>query len=81
VFLLLNSLASKFSSQGHFHTLQLLNISQFLFCPVRLSQRYSVGVIKSTISLKERVRSVAARASYNVCEVCSQCSCNSTLTD
>ena len=28
----LNSLGSEFSSQGHFHTLQLLNIPQFLFC-------------------------------------------------
>ena len=27
-----NSLGSKFSSQGHFHTLQLLNVPQFLFC-------------------------------------------------
>ena len=34
--ILLNSLWSEFSSQGHFHTLQLLhvNISQFLFCRV-----------------------------------------------
>jgi len=30
----LNSLGSEFSSQGHFHTLQLLNIPQFLFCQV-----------------------------------------------
>ena len=29
---LLNSLGPKFSSQGHFHSLQLLNIPQFLFC-------------------------------------------------
>ena len=29
-----NSLGSEFSSQGHFHTLQLLNIPQFLFCQV-----------------------------------------------
>jgi len=27
----LNSLGPKFSSQGHFHSLQLLNVSQFLF--------------------------------------------------
>ena len=26
-----NSLGPKFSSQGHFHSLQLLNVSQFLF--------------------------------------------------
>jgi len=30
----LNSIGSKFSSQGHFHSLELLNISQFLFCQV-----------------------------------------------
>jgi len=30
----LNSLGSKFSSQGHFHSLQLLNVPQFLFCQV-----------------------------------------------
>ena len=30
----LNSLGSEFSSQGHFHTLQLLNVPQFLFCRV-----------------------------------------------
>jgi len=29
-----NSLGSEFSSQGHFHTLQLLNVPQFLFCRV-----------------------------------------------
>ena len=29
--LLINSLGPKFSSQGHFHSLQLLNIPQFLF--------------------------------------------------
>jgi len=29
---LINSLGSMFSSQGHFHTLQLLNVPQFLFC-------------------------------------------------
>ena len=28
---MLNSLGPKFSSQGHFHSIQLLNISQFLF--------------------------------------------------
>ena len=28
---LLNSLGPKFSSQGHFHSLQLLNVPQFLF--------------------------------------------------
>ena len=28
----INSLGPKFSSQGHFHSLQLLNIPQFLFC-------------------------------------------------
>jgi len=27
----LNSLGPKFSSQGHFHSLQLLNVPQFLF--------------------------------------------------
>ena len=32
--ILLNSLGSEFSSQGHFHTQQLLNIPQFLFCQV-----------------------------------------------
>ena len=29
-----NSLGSEFSSQGHFYTLELINISQFLFCQV-----------------------------------------------
>ena len=29
-----SSLGSEFSSQGHFHTLQLLNVPQFLFCRV-----------------------------------------------
>jgi len=28
----INSLGSKFSSQGHFHSLQLLNVPRFLFC-------------------------------------------------
>ena len=28
---LFNSLGPKFSSQGHFHSLQLLNVPQFLF--------------------------------------------------
>ena len=31
---LFSSLGSEFSSQGHFHSLQLLNVSQFLFCRV-----------------------------------------------
>ena len=31
---LINSIGSKFSSQGHFHSLQLLNVSQILFSGV-----------------------------------------------
>jgi len=31
---LINSLGPKFSSQGHFHSLQLLNVPQFLFSRV-----------------------------------------------
>ena len=34
---LINSLGSKFSSQGHFHSLQLLNVPQFLFSRVLTS--------------------------------------------
>jgi len=30
----LNSLGSKFSSQSHFHSLELVNVPQFLFCGV-----------------------------------------------
>jgi len=30
----LNSLGSEFSSQSHFHTLQLVNVPQSLFCRV-----------------------------------------------
>ena len=31
---IINSLGPKFSSQGHFHSLQLLNVPQFLFSPL-----------------------------------------------
>jgi len=33
----INSLGSEFSSQGHFHSLQLLNVPQLLFCRLRVS--------------------------------------------
>ena len=32
--LAINSLGSQFSSEGHFHSLELLNIPQFPFCRV-----------------------------------------------
>ena len=49
-----NSLGSEFSSQGHFHTLQLLNVPHFLFCGLlgsKLLPEVISAIIKRCVTL------------------------------
>jgi len=48
-----NSLESEFSSQGHFHTLQLLNVPQFLFCRVVRLKTAPRGNFSHTLLIRD----------------------------
>ena len=50
---LFNSLQSEFSSQCHFHTLQLLNVPKFLFCRVVRFKTAPRGNFSHTKQIRE----------------------------